>query len=598
MMKNLPKQGIFTDSLHSPMGMAPVGSEIPFSDTIKDDWEKFELVPCKYLREGAPKPRNFQQYCVYQSLKQNNLCNGCGTGLGKTLMCYLTYFYYKMKYPNTKLIVITTASAVMQYAKEFYKFFEDSEFRPCVFHDGMHKGLKGCKSYAEARKLAVESFSDMTPGNLTSIYMNYSVLLREGKNLAEAVKSIRKQGGRVFLILDEASHFKNLKSQTFNTVYALSKLSDKVLAATATITNGRLEEIYAVLKGINITPFGNKADFLKRFCVTVSLPGQPFGFEIMGYKNVQEFVSLVKPYLVSLRRKDVLTQLPSVSRHICYVDHDDEQYDIISDLYNGVISFMPSEDSKRMYEGMDREVFELTVTNYIKMALQDPFILSPEHQRRPKGYKSPKTREIIRILEEEVVSESVIIYTPSKRYMYALRDVMKASTTLPKWYTDPLIINGDIPTAERERVKEVFTNDPSHKVIIINEAASEAINLQTAQAMIICSIPPTFGRLVQVVGRYNRIGSKHESLSLYYLLTKDSQDEDEYMISNQQGLMVSSVTKEDYEGVLDLDYINQRKKDTVEEITDEDLRNASIPTLVFKKRARRKQFYAKRKKKK
>ena len=62
--------------------------------------------------------------------------------------------------------------------------------------------------------------------------------------------------------------------------------------------------------------------------------------------------------------------------------------------------------------------------------------------------------------------------------------------------------------------------------------------------------------------------------------------------------MVSSVTKEDYEGVLDLDYVNQRKKDTVEEITDEDLRNASIPTLVFKKRARRKQFYAKRKKKK
>lgn len=597
-MKVLPKQGVFTDSLHSPMGMRPVGSEIPFSDTIRDEWEKFELVPCKYLKPDAPKPKNFQQYCVYLSLKQNNLCNGCGTGLGKTLMCYLTYFYYKMKYPNTKLIVITTASAVMQYAKEFYKFFEDSAFVPCVFHDGMHKGLKGVKTYAEARRMAVDSFSDMAEGNITSVFMNYSVLLREGDNLANAIKNIRAQGGRVFLILDEASHFKNLKSQTFKIVYNLSKMSDKVLAATATITNGRLEEIYAVLKGINITPFGNKADFLKRFCVTVNLSGQPFGYDIMGYKNVAEFVSLVKPYLVSLRRKDVLTQLPRVSRHICYVEHDDEQYGIISDLYNGVISFMPPEDGQKVYGAMDREVFELTITNFIKMALQDPYILSPEHQRRPKGYKSPKTREIIRILEEEVVSESVIIYTPSKRYMYALRDVMKSSTTLPKWYTDPLIINGDIPTAERERIKEVFTNDPSHKVILINEAASEAINLQTAQAMIICSIPPTFGRMVQVVGRYNRIGSQHDSLSLYFLLTENSQDEDEYMIANQQGILVSTVTKEDYEGVLDLDYINRRKKDTVDEITDEDLRNASIPTLVFKKRAKRKTFYAKSARKK
>ena len=115
--------------------------------------------------------------------------------------------------------------------------------------------------------------------------------------------------------------------------------------------------------------------------------------------------------------------------------------------------------------------------------------------------------------------------------------------------------------------------------------------------MIITSLPPTFGRLVQVVGRYNRIGTKHTALSLYYVLTKDSPDEDEYLISNQQGVLVASVTKEDYEGILDLDYINSRSKEEVSDLTAQDLQSASIANLVFKKRAKRKLFYKKASKK-
>ena len=588
-------KGVFTDSIHSPLGVIPPPEpENPDLSTVESkDWEGFNLIPCTYLKPDAPQPRSFQQYITFLSLQQNRLCNGCGTGLGKTLMSYLTFFYYKMKFPKTKLVVITTASAVMQYANEYHKFFFDPEWKPIIFHDGMTKQFKGSKTYANARKLAQECFR--TPEGFNALFMNYSVLLKEGKNLLESFISLKRQGYNLFLILDEASHFKNLKSQTFNIVYNLSKVVDKVLSATATITNGRLEEVYAILKGINIQPFGNKADFLKRYCITTMIPGQAFGFEIMGYRNIKEFVAKIKPYIVSLRRKDVLDQLPTISSHINYVEHDKEQFAIISDLYNGKISFMNENEYEEIYGS--KMVDELTITNYIKTALQDPFILSPEHQVYPQGYKSPKTKEIIRILSEEIVTEKVIIYTPSKRYMYAMAKALASCTTLPKWYKESLIINGDVSMEDREKVKNLFNTSPNHRVIIINEAASEAINLQTAQAMIICSLPPTFGRMVQVVGRYNRIGTKHSALSLYFLLTKDSQDEDEYLISNQQGVLVSAVTKEDYEGVLDLDYINSQNKEDMQDLTPQDLQSASIANLVFKKRAKRKRFYIKGNKK-
>ena len=587
-------KGVFTDSIHSPIGAPPPQSENPDISTVESkDWEGFNLIPCAYLKKDAPQPRSFQQYITYLSLQQNRLCNGCGTGLGKTLMSYLTFFYYKMKFPNTKLVVITTASAVMQYANEYHKFFYDSQWRPVVFYDGMTKDFKGSGTYAKARAMAQEGFRD--PNGFNAMFMNYSVLLKEGTSLLETFIKLKKSGFNIFLILDEASHFKNLKSQTFNIVHNLSKMCDKVLSATATITNGRLEEIYAIMKGIGIQPFGNKAQFIKRYCITTMIPGQAFGFEIMGYRNIKEFVSLIKPYLVALRRKDVLEQLPSITSHINYVEHDKEQYSIISDLYNGKIGFIGKDILSNMLGG--KLVDELTITNYIKTALQDPFILSPEHQRAPKGYRSPKTKEVIRILAEEVVSEKAIVYTPSKRYMYALREAFESSTTLPQWYRRPLLINGDIPMEERERIKTIFNTSDEHRVILINEAASEAINLQTAQAMIITSLPPTFGRLVQVVGRYNRIGTKHTALSLYYVLTKDSQDEDEYLISNQQGVLVASVTKEDYEGILDLDYINSRSKEEVSDLTAQDLQSASIANLVFKKRAKRKLFYRKASKK-
>ena len=186
-----------------------------------------------------------------------------------------------MKFPNTKLIVITTASAVMQYAKEFNKFFEDPSFHQVVLHEHMPKS-NGAKTYAQARFEALKSFASVSPDSSTALYLNYAVLLKEGNNILAAIQALKQDGYNVFLILDEASHFKNLKSQTFQYISAISKVCNKVLAATATITNGRLEEIYSILKGINITPFGNKAQFMKRYCVTTSLPNQPYSLSILA----------------------------------------------------------------------------------------------------------------------------------------------------------------------------------------------------------------------------------------------------------------------------------------------------------------------------
>lgn len=562
-------------------------------------WENFSMIPCKFLKQGENvlKPKDFQSYITFQTLRQKAVVNGCATGLGKTVMAYLTYFYYKMKYENTKLIVITTASAVLQYRAEMDKFFECPELRPLCFKNNMAKQMKLWKinsltPYAKARKFAYDAFSipynDMISCN--AVFMNYSIFMRDREDIVKAISKIKKNGDRVCIILDEAAHFKNLTSQTFKAVYSVTALCDKIIAATATITNGKLEEVYAVLKGIGVQPWGNKTDFLKKHCITWHIPGTPqYAQVITGYKNVKEFVEACSPYIVSLRRKDVLNQLPSVVSHRQMLEQDKEQLNMIADLYSGKIDLSDCIEGREI-EGAD--ILEVTITGYTKMALSDPYILFPESQKRPAKYKSPKTEEIIRILTEETNGEKTIIYTPYRRYMDVLVNTFKKSATLPDCYKNPLCISGEVSSEDREKNKELFNTSDSHNVIIINDAGAEAINLQTAQCMILTTMPMTFGKLVQVVGRYNRIGSKHESLSLFYLLHEDSQDIDEYGIINQQGVLVTSVTKEDYEGMLDLDYLNSIS-DSDEKISENELKSANIHHLVFKKRQKRKDFYKK-----
>lgn len=75
-----------------------------------------------YLRETTVF-KTFQKTGILAMLRNKRLVLGDATGLGKTIQMYGAYTYYKTKFPEAKMLVLTDKSLVHQVEAEVHKFF-------------------------------------------------------------------------------------------------------------------------------------------------------------------------------------------------------------------------------------------------------------------------------------------------------------------------------------------------------------------------------------------------------------------------------------------------------------------------------------------
>src|ERR1017187_6873773 len=204
-------------------------------------WETFSLTRLENLRPDFT-PHNFQYFSVYRAICQRIFVIGLQTGLGKSLCSYLAYFYYKSKFPNTKFLVFTSNSGVLQFRNELDKFFDHDCVAVAIHKDMNHPKIlmAGKKNptrvtYAGARKLAYEGFAKPSgDGSVDLLVMNYAVARRDVKQILSAIKKLNRKGVKVFSIFDEATNFKSLSADTHHVVHAIAGQSERVLGLPAT----------------------------------------------------------------------------------------------------------------------------------------------------------------------------------------------------------------------------------------------------------------------------------------------------------------------------------------------------------------------------
>jgi len=207
------------------------------------NWKNFELIKLDCSKDDFTL-LDFQAFAIYQALQADTFYISLPTGTGKTLCSIATYLYYKEIYPDTKLMIVTTNSALFQFAEEFSKFFNHN-----LLIQVIHAKAEGIKAsnYQEQRKDIIKNWGKTK--NPDVILMNYPIFRSEKENIIKAIKDIKKQG-RSFVVFDEATAFKDLKPQISKAVAAVSKLVDKKLCLTATLLKGKLEEIYGMFKNM------------------------------------------------------------------------------------------------------------------------------------------------------------------------------------------------------------------------------------------------------------------------------------------------------------------------------------------------------------
>lgn len=473
-----------------------------------------ELAPNSFLKEtfvdidGLEKPfrlRYYQVQGVYHLLVQPKMILGDATGIGKTIQAVSAFCYMWQKHPETKVIVVAPKSALRQWAREILKFTHS--INP-LLADGSFK----IRSDAYARFFADETNKQVLLLNYQILCRdwNYGVLEREDmprrgasieKGLLNRMTDLTKN--KLFVIFDEATAFKSMTTKTWQVCTELARKSPRAYGMTATLLKNNLMEGFAIYKALVPDLFTTKKQFLEDFCF-VRMQSTSRGFSIpivTGYRNLERFRATIDPFFLGRHKHTVSDELPALTTREIGVELNKQEETKYDEAVEGICELGDGE--VKNYE--EHKAF--VALCYCQEIVNSLALLKFDIDL------SSKEEALLELLENELESVKIIIYTRFASHVDRLQELLK------KKNIESVAITGK--TKDRDTAQRAFQNPESAvRVVVITSAGSEAINLQMAGAMVFFDAPWSYGDYIQTIGRMVRIGSPHKGVLVYHLVTQ------------------------------------------------------------------------------
>lgn len=418
---------------------------------------------------------------------------GDDTGLGKTLQAIAALCYLWEKNPNLKAMVLTTKSATKQWAKEFGKFT---------------RGVRVIVSAGSKVQRAMAYEAWRKPSSTPT------VLIAGYRSVVNDITQLQNDAGYV-LICDEATAFKNPKTQVHQVVRHMASQASRAWGLTATLIKNHLMEGYGIYKVLVPDLFGNVNSFMYYFCIVEQMivgRGRRVP-KIVGYPpdKVVEFREAISPYYLGRPKHVVAAELPTLTREVVEVGLSDDQTakykEAMADLKTrGTSTLIVGEARKDGTEEV-KEVTKLTVLIYWQEIVDHLGLLECDGD-------SGKLDTLIEMLTEgDLEDEKVIVFTRFKKMVDILMPALKAAKI------KAVRVTGDENETQRQAAQDAFQNpNDDTRVICITNAGSEAINLQAAKAIIFYDSPWSAGDYLQILGRMIRIGSEHDNVLAIHLV--------------------------------------------------------------------------------
>lgn len=502
--------------------------------------KSLELKPTPLLRteivglDGTTQPlrlRYYQAQGIFHLLVQPRMVLGDGTGLGKTVEVIgaLCHLWASSKEPHNKVVVVTPKSALRQWEGEIARFTTGVR---CYVASGK----------AEERKAAYEAWKKAPTGpgiEKPVLLVNYALLQRDWdvgghvpllpnghpdpkKPVTPGLLDRLTTGIEdLVVVFDEATAFKNIKTKTWQTCRFLSDRSKRVYGLTATLLKNNLLEGYSIYKVIVPSLFTTKTKFMDDYCHVML---QKFGLRripiVTGYKHLEIFRERIDPYFLGRPKHMVSDELPKlVTRHVPVEmsTAEDVKY---KEALEGILELGDGE----MKEFVETKA--LTSLIYCQQIVNSLHTLRFEDgQEISTGFfydettkvkdKGGKEEALIDLITGELDDEKVIVYTRFEKLVGRLQQLLKDAGV------KSARITGKESDLKRRAAQQAFQDLSSDtKVIFITDAGSEAINLQSASAMVFYDAPWSWGNYVQLLGRSMRIGSIHDTVVVYHLIAE------------------------------------------------------------------------------
>lgn len=455
-----------------------------------------KIKPNNYLKptftgfDGKEYPlvlRNYQVQMILQLALTKRFVVGDDCGLGKTLEVIAALTTLWSQNPNNKVIVLTTKSATEQWVSEFFKFTQG--IQAYAYVGTPNKRLKIWETFTSSE-------------GPTALVMGYRTAVRDYGQMQE-FKGFT-------LILDEASNFKTPNSQIHKMTYHLALQADRVYGLTATLIKNHLMEAYGIFRVIVPDLFPSSAlKYMHEYCIVemLSIPRSPRKIpRIVGYRQekIADFRKVIEPYYLGRAKHEVASELPSLTFTTREVDMYPHEWDKYVEALSGVL-----EVGNNSGETEEKEVTKLTAVVYCQEIVDHLGLIDCEGE-------SSKLEALVEMLTEgDLEGEKVIIFSRFKCMVNIIMDELK------KHKIKAVRVTGDEDTKQREEAKKAFQNpDDLTRVICITMAGGDAINLQTASAIVFYDSPWSAGDYLQILGRMVRIGSVNTKCLAMHLIAK------------------------------------------------------------------------------
>jgi superfamily II DNA/RNA helicase len=215
-------------------------------------------------------------------------------------------------------------------------------------------------------------------------------------------------------------------------------------------------------------------------------------------KSISRFLDSYETFIDAFEQGNVYISKKHASKILDYLDNDDQE----------AISKLLEDDKAKVYEAKD---FKPIFIEHLK---KDKEVLQELKERWFEIRKDPKLKKFIEILDkdETLKNSHLIIFTESKETARYL--TKKLDTVYPG---EVICFDGDSKVSDKEKVINNFDASVSRpedkfRILVTTEILAEGVNLHRSNVVINYDIPWNPTRLMQRVGRINRIDTKFEKI--------------------------------------------------------------------------------------
>ncbi len=304
------------------------------------------------------------------------------------------------------------------------------------------------------------------------------------------------------IILDEGQRIKNWESKTSNIIRSLESTYRLVLSGTP--LENRLGDLFTVVRFVDEQRLGPAYQFFHKHH-EVDERGKT-----IGYRRLDELRETLRPILLRRKRDEVAKDLPDRTDEVVRIAPTAEQLEI----HDGKMAVVARITAKKFLTEMDmlrlRQCLQAA-----RMACDSTFLVDKEEPEY--STKLERLGELLEGLIDDPTRKIVIF----SEWRVMLNRIERRLDDIG---CDYVRLDGQIPQKKRPAIVAKFQDDPQCRVILMTNAGSTGLNLQSANTVINVDLPWNPAILEQRIARAHRMGQKNP-VHVYKLVTTDTIEE-------------------------------------------------------------------------